>query len=115
MPQIDQPNAVRFSNERIRVAADILCRGVAAAKAILAEWQAKSMATQFPDDATYIVADGSPADGRQQITGADANRAIEALQTLVGALESASSNGKTHYENALRVAVNPTPRMSVEL
>ncbi len=115
MPQIDQPNAVRFSNERIRVAADILCRGRAAAAAILAEWQAKDMASLFPDDATYVVADGSPADGRQQITGADVNRIIEALQALVAALDSVASNGKAHYENALRVAVNPTPRMSVEL
>jgi len=115
MPQIDQKDAVTFSNERIRVAADILCRGVRAAQAILDEWRVKNMAASFPDDPTYVVADNAPTDGRTQITGFDVNRVIEALQTLVTALGGAASNGQSHYENALKVAVNPTPRMQVQV
>ena len=112
---INDPAAVRFSNERVRVAADILCRGVNAAKAILAEWDAKGMASKFPADETAVVEDGAPNDGREVITGADVNRIMEALNTLVSALEGVASNGKTHYQNALKVAVNPAPRMSVDL
>ena len=103
---ITDPVAIRFANERIRRAADALCRNITEAKGILQQWTVQGMASRFPDDGTQL-SDGSPADGRPPATGADVHRLIEALQAIVAAAESQASNGQTHGANALKIAPNP--------
>jgi len=111
---INDPVAVKFSNERIRPAADTLARAYSAAKGILSMWAAQGVAVSITDTAD-AVEDGSPADGRQAITGADANRIIEALSVVVAALEGVATDGDSHVMNALRVSVNPVPRIDVNI
>ena len=111
---VNDPVAVRFSNESVRVAADTLCRAYYSAKAILAEWNEAGVSELFPDMTTAIIEDGAPADGRRQISGHDVHRVMEALAAVVNTLESLSAvNNQTHFQNAIKVAVNPRPRLDV--
>ena len=111
---INNPVAVKFSNERVRPAADTIARAYSAAKGILAMWSAQKMGTRITDT-TDVIIDGAKQDGRLSISGADANRIIEALSTIVTALDGVASDGNTHITNALRVAVNPVAHINVNI
>ncbi len=110
---INDPVAVKFSNERIRVSADTLARGYSQAGGILGIWQNQGIGTRIPNDAANIIEDGSPADGRTPISGEDANAIIESLSAFKALLEQTASNGKRHIDNIMKVAVNPTPQAPI--
>lgn len=110
---INDPVAVKFSNERVRVSADTLARGYSQAGGILGIWLNQDLATRIPNDPLNIIEDGSPADGRTPISGEDANMIMEALTAFKNLLEQNASNGKRHIDNILKVAVNPTPQAPV--
>lgn len=101
----DEPNtnaeAVKFSNEKVRVAANKLVNAYAFAKLVSAEWTANNMGELFP--AGSVVVDGSETDGRHPVTGNDVTLIIVRLNELVADYE-AESNAKLN--TLLNVATN---------
>lgn len=93
--------AVRFSNERVRVAADKLAQAYLLAKAVAAEWTANNLGELFP--LADIVVDGSAVDGRHPITGNDATLLMARLNELVADYEA---NNNAKLNTVLNVAVN---------
>ncbi len=97
------PQAIRVSNEKLRVAADKLGQLYNLSKSLQAEYIAENWPALFPNDSELIV-DGSAEDGRTPITNAD----ILALMTTIGdviTLLEADTFAKRN--NVLKVAVNP--------
>lgn len=102
MPDIVNAEAVRFSNEKIRVAADKLSQAYYFAQQVSQEWTANSMGTLIPNTSDTII-DGAAQDGRHVIVGSDANNIINRCDELVADYE-ASGNAKLN--TILGVAVN---------
>ena len=102
MPEIIDPQAVRFSNNRIRVAADLLARTYHYAKQVTAEWSAHGGTAMIPNRADPII-DGSAIDGRPPITGIDASNVINRLSEFIVDYEA---NGNAKRNTILAVAVN---------
>lgn len=94
--------AVKFSNEKIRPAADMLAQFYNFANTVVDEWNALGGAVLIPNTSEEID-DGSASDGRTIITGADANIIIERLAEFVAAMEA---NGNARLNSVLKVAVN---------
>lgn len=105
MPDIIDPQAIRFSNERARTLADIATKYYWTAKAFMFEWDATSMGTVIPDADDTIV-DGSATDGRTSITGANINGMKTHVDAMVADLE-ANSNLKLNI--LLKIEVNGSP------
>jgi hypothetical protein len=84
---IDNPQAVKFSNEEIRTLADEIVRVSKHINHAAAEYVAQGLAGQFPNDATEVD-DGSHVDGRSIITGADVNDMISIASDIKALLES---------------------------
>jgi len=104
MPNIDNPEAVRFSNEKIRVAADTLAQAYNLAGEVVQEWVANDMGSLIPNEAGDVIIDGSAVDGRHVISGADANNIINRLTELTTDYEA---GGSAKLNTILGVAVNP--------
>lgn len=105
MPDITDPEAVRFANEKARTLADAATRYYYAAKSFLNEWDATGMGTKISDAADTIV-DGSAVDGRTPITGADVNGLKSHVDTMVADLEAAAN---TKLNILLQIEVNGSP------
>lgn len=103
MADITDPEAVRFSNEKARTAADILAQAYYQVKQVQDEWFATGMSSLIPNTADLIV-DGSATDGRHPVTGADVTNIITRCGELVTDYEDASS---AKLNTILNVAVNP--------
>jgi len=84
---ITNSEAIRFSNERARVFADILLQSIETADAIAAEWNSNSMTSIVPNT-TEVLVDGSEIDGRHPATGAK-------LYAMVAAATDLSAWGAT--------------------
>lgn len=102
MANVTDPAAIKFSNEKIRVAADTLESVYWTAKRVITEWFATGINTKFPNDSTAVVEDGSDRDGRKIIHGADVHNIITRLQEFV-----------TDYEAASNAKLNTVSRVSV--
>lgn len=102
MPDITNPQAVRFANEEIRPLADAYANLYFTAKRVAAEWSAQNIGALIPNTADVII-DGSETDGRAQITGAKVNGLVTAVAALVADLE-ANTNAKRDI--LLQIAVN---------
>jgi hypothetical protein len=106
---ITDPNALRFANTRIRVAADMIAQLDNLAASIINEWNAQNLSTIFTNDSN-VVMDGADTDGRPVITGAKVNNIV----TRLTALRSASAGSGLAMgvagvrDTVLQVAVNPT-------
>ena len=105
MADIIDPEAVRFSNEKIRVAADNLALSYYFAKQVVNEWFAVNMSAKITNTVDPII-DGSATDGRTVITGADATNLITRLTEQIADFE-ASGNAKLN--TVLKVEVNGSP------
>jgi hypothetical protein len=75
MPDITNAQALAFSNQKVRVVADLLESTYETCRRLVAEWNATSMISLIPNDATYVVRDSAnpvsgAADGRKPINGA---------------------------------------------
>lgn len=105
MPDITDPQAVRYCNEVIRPLADKATEYYYKAVAALNEWNANSLGTLITDTADTII-DGSATDGRTPITGAHVNNLVDHVQAMVTDLE-ANSNLKLNH--LLRIEVNGSP------
>lgn len=103
MADITDPQAVRFCNERVRLAADKFGQLYNWCVAVANEWAAQNIAGLIPNDTSPII-DGAQTDGRPLITGADVHTIKDRVAELISLLE-ASSNAKLNQ--ILRVAVNP--------
>ena len=99
---IENVEAVKFSNERIRVAANKINAAYKFGNEVLAEWTANGGASLIPNTSDNIV-DGSAIDGRHPITGVDANNIINRLSELKADYEEFSS---AKLNTILAVATN---------
>lgn len=97
---------IKFCNEKIRPAADALVQLALGAQAILLLWNQRGGVAAIPNDST-VIADGSPADGRNALTGAMVSNIIARLNEF-STDQTANSNAKLNTEIA--VAVNTVPR-----
>lgn len=102
---IDDPQAVKFCNEKIRPAADRYAQLYWTAKILLVEWNAAGLGTLIPNTADVVV-DGSVSDGRSPITGAMVNGFKSNLQLLVNDLEA---NAGIKLNGLTQIAVHETP------
>jgi len=102
MADITNAEAVKFCNEKVRVAADKLAQAYHFAQQVTAEWTANNMASVLPNQADDVI-DGSATDGRHPITGIDANNIINRLNELIADYEADSS---AKLNTILGVAVN---------
>ena len=100
---ITDSSAIKFSNEKIRVAADRLFGAYLFAKQVVTEWNAVNMSSLITNTSD-IISDNSNIDGRTQITGIDATNVITRLQELISDYE-ASSNAKLN--TVTKPSVNP--------
>lgn len=107
---ITNPEAIAFSNTRIRPAADSLAKLYYRAKQVKQEWDANSMSSLITNTSDVIRDGASPTDdvgtggdGRHVITGIDATAIITRLSEFITDYE-ASSNAKLN--TVLAVAVN---------
>jgi len=103
---ITNPQAVAFSNERVRALADKAAAYYWAAKAFLLEWDAAGIGAVIPNDAGELMVDGSATDGRTPITGAGVNGLKGHVALMVADLE-ANANAKLNI--LLKIEVNGSP------
>ena len=106
---IDNPQAVRFCNEQVRILADTLLAAVRTAEAVREYYYAHpELGTLFYQNLSELVEDGSATDGRPRMTGND----VLALITRADELSAdyrANSNDKLN--TVLRAAVNGQSRV----
>lgn len=103
---ITDPLVVRFSNEKVRPAADRYAQLYWFAKIFVAEWVANNFDTVIPNSAVETVIDGSDADGRSPIHGAHLHGLKNNLVALVADLEA---GGGAKLNGLTQVAVNESP------
>ena len=105
MPDIINPEAVKFCNEKARTLADKATAYYYAALALVNEWDATDMATKIPNTSDVIV-DGSATDGRSPITGANVNGLKSHVDAMIADLE-ATDNLKLNILLAIEVKGSP--------
>jgi len=105
---ITDVQAIAFSNEQVRPAADVLESAYNTAKRVLQDWASQDMASLIPNDAGEQLFDGAEADGRPIINGADVHNIINRLTELVTDYEAA---GFAKLNTITAVAVNGESRV----
>jgi hypothetical protein len=100
MADITNPEAVKFCNEKIRPAANLLAKAYFYAIQTVDEWYANNMGELLPV-AEDIVVDGSESDGRHPISGNDVNNLVTRLSELIQDLEE---NSKAKLNTILKVS-----------
>ena len=106
---INNPQAVRFCNEQIRVLADTLLTAFRTAEAVRDFYYAHpELSDLFNQNASEFVSDGSEADGRPRITGNDVLLLITRASELSADYRS-SNNAKLN--TLLKAAVNGQSRV----
>ena len=101
---IESPQAVKFSNEKIRIAADKLSQLNYLANEIIDDWFASGMDKSITNTADIIL-DGSENDGRTIITGADA---VNIITRLIEFRDDMAAGDKAKLNTVLKPAVNTT-------
>ena len=108
---INNPQAISFSNNYGRVAADRLAQAYYFAKLVVDEWNATGMSSLITNTSDVIRDSASPSDdvgtggdGRNIVTGAEITNVITRCQEIITDFE-ASSNAKLN--TVLNVSVNP--------
>jgi hypothetical protein len=110
MAEILDPIVVSFSNNRTRSLADLAVEDYESQRAYIAEHTAKGIAVKVSGAANGdTLADGSPADGRTQMTVGIFNALLTAAQAKVTWYETVVS-GKTRIEWYRSVNVNGRSR-----
>lgn len=109
---ITNPQAIAFSNNRLRRAADKLASAYFFAKIVVAEWNANGMSALITNTADVLRDSASPGDdsgtggdGRTVVTGQELTSIVTRCQELIADME-AGSNAKLN--TLLAVAVNST-------
>lgn len=107
---IDNPELVKFSNEKGRICADSLLQAYNTAKQFIEHWD--NLTTAMPNTADEI-ADGSQtsmgisADGRKSITGEKYHQFKTSCESIITLVESNDNEIKTLL---LNIAVNGQAR-----
>lgn len=101
MADITNPAAVKFSNERIRIAADELHRAYRICQALADDWTALGMSALIKNTVDPII-DGSASDGRTPITGAAATAIVTRAIEFVADMQ-ALGNAKLNTVIAVKV------------
>jgi hypothetical protein len=113
---ITSPVAIRFSDTRIRPAADLLAQLDNFAHTVINEWNAGASA-EIPntedvlrDSASPVDDAGTQGDGRPVVTGAELTNIIVRLQELRAAVQSngLAMSAPGVRDTVLAVAVNTT-------
>lgn len=99
---IDNPQAVKFCNEHVRVLADRVAGIAVQIQSFGAMFAAKGLAELIPNDETPID-DGSKSDGRTPITGAD----VWEMLALAKTLGEMATGPDSKIATVLKVSVNP--------
>ena len=106
---IDNPQAVRFCNEQIRILADTLLTALRTAEAVREFYHAHpELGDLFYSNSSELVEDGSATDGRPRLTGNDV-LALVARADELSADYRANSNAKLN--TVLKAAVNGQSRV----
>ena len=106
MPDITNPQAVKFANEKARVFADALLSAITTAREFEAIYAAQAGDTLFPNSAD-LLADGSEVDGRPRVQA----QMVRALRTAAQDLLTWAATGAPTRETRLRtIAVNGSSR-----
>ena len=101
---IVDPAAVRYSNEKLRVAADKMVQAYYHAKDTVNEWYALNMGTMIVNDDSAILEDGAyNGDGRKVVSGAELTHIVVRCEEFIDDME-AGSNAKLN--TLLNVSVN---------
>jgi hypothetical protein len=107
---ITNNEAIKFSNEKIRVMADLMSQLYNLCKTANAEWTARNLISVIPNDVNEVMhdsaygTDGTDGDGRPIVTGADLNGIMSGnVDYFVELLEA---NTNVNLNNILSVAVN---------
>jgi hypothetical protein len=111
---ITNPQAISFSDQRLRRAADKLAQAYYFAKIVKQEWDANSMSSLITNTSDVIRDGASPSDdngtggdGRHVVTGAEATAIVTRCNDFITDYE-ATNNAKLN--TILAVAVNPNPQ-----
>lgn len=80
------PQAITFSNTRIRPAADLLYTCYLTMKSLVEQWNSQNVAAAIPNDA-IVIGDGAATDGRAQITDAQATGIITRATEFINWME----------------------------
>lgn len=113
---IDNPQAVRFVNEKIRVAADLWMMSYQSARALVTLFDNQGLANVIPADPNYVIADGAAEDGRPIVNGALVHGVLSVARSVVTFVEKAPTDeaGNETGPAAIRaiagVAVNGASR-----
>jgi hypothetical protein len=86
MPDVTDPEIIRFANEGLRPAMDRLAAAYLQAKALLSSYDASGLVSKIPPTADYL-ADGSDVDGRPRITAGGVLLSMENLRSLLAHIE----------------------------
>ena len=115
MPAITNPVAIRFSNEKIRRAADLIAQLDNFANTVINEWNAQGGVVLIPNTTDVIQDSAAPngidsvgGDGRSVITGAKCNNIINRLINLrsTSATSGLAMGAAGVRDTVLQVAVN---------
>lgn len=104
MPVTDS-TAVKFSNEKIRPAADKLAQAYYTAVMVRDEWYANNLGAVLPVGGG-VIADGADVDGRNILTADDARLLINRCEDLITDYEATN---KAKLNTVLKPAVNVRP------
>ena len=106
MPDITNPQAVSFANNKARVFAEALLTAIQTARSFKAEYDANAMDAIFPATADNV-ADGSDVDGRPRVT----SNAVRALYTASADVLTWAGTGTPTREARLRTFTNKGPSL----
>lgn len=100
MATINDPQAIKFCDERLRPFSNKLIEVYRESVFIADEWRALGMAAKIPDKADQID-DKAATDGRPVISGASANAIINLGQALIDDIQA---NDKAKLDAILKVS-----------
>ena len=107
MADITNPQAINWSNSRVRVYADSMVDAYESAKKLLAEWTALGMDALIANSSEDVLIDGAAIDGRSIITGDKVNALISNAQAVVTWFEQGSPSRIDRFR---QIAVNGRAR-----
>ena len=91
------PQAIKFSNEKVRVMAELMIAAIETARSFAAFYSAEGGDTLFPNDAELIV-DGSATDGRPPVQ----NQMARAMKNQADGLVTWATTGNPTPETRFR-------------
>ena len=101
------PQAITFSNTKVRPAADAMATAYLTLQTLVTEWNAQNIIAVIPNDANLIqdgaIVAGGTADGRPPITDGQVNILIANANTFLTTMQA---NSNLLLNQFMQVAVN---------